>query len=52
MSIGKRGFASLTSERRHELAVKGGKANENRHRFTPKEAKAAGRKGGSARRRK
>lgn len=45
------GFAVMDPERRKEVASKGGKAahaNGAGHRFTPEEAKAAGRKGGIA----
>lgn len=44
MSIKKRGFASLTPERRVELGRKGGtttKARKTAHKWTPKTAKAA-----------
>ena len=43
-----RGFASMNREKQREIASKGGKNNPNRHRFTPEEAKVAGRKGGLA----
>jgi general stress protein YciG len=46
-----RGFATLTPERRAEIARQGGlaaHANGKAHRFTIEEAKAAGRKGGLA----
>jgi len=45
----KRGFASLTAERRREIARQGGKTAQARgvaHRFTIEEAREAGRKGG------
>jgi hypothetical protein len=41
-----RGFALLTKEERHAIAVKGGTANVNRPRWTPTEAKVYGKKGG------
>ena len=47
----KRGFASLSPERLKELSSKGGKTAQalgTSHRFTPEEARAAGRKGGLA----
>jgi hypothetical protein len=50
MSTKTRGFASLSAKRRHELAVMGGKANTNRHQWTPKEAREAGRRSGRVRR--
>lgn len=45
----KRGFASLTTERRREISRQGGKTAQARgvaHRFTIEEAREAGRKGG------
>src|SRR5262249_10194313 len=45
----RRGFASMTPERRREIARMGGKrahANGSAHQFTPEEARLAGRKGG------
>jgi hypothetical protein len=42
----KRGFALLSKEERHAVAVKGGKANVNRNRWDSAEAKVYGRKGG------
>jgi hypothetical protein len=45
-----RGFASMSSEKKREIASKGGKAAHAQgtaHRWTSEEAKAAGRKGGS-----
>jgi len=45
----KRGFASLTTERRREIARQGGQTAQARgvaHRFTIEEAREAGRKGG------
>ncbi len=47
----KRGFASISPERRREIARQGGKAAHAKgtaHRFTPEEAREAGRKGGKA----
>lgn len=46
----KRGFASLTPEKRREIASLGGRAAHAKgvaHRFTPAEAREAGRKGGA-----
>lgn len=46
------GFASLSPERRSEIASQGGKAAHKKgtaHRFTSQEAQAAGRKGGKGR---
>jgi general stress protein YciG len=46
-----RGFASLSPERMREIAKLGGRASqaaEGTHRWTPEEAAAAGRKGGSS----
>jgi general stress protein YciG len=48
-NIHKRGFASLTPERRREVASKGGRhaqQNGTAHRFTSDEARIAGTKGG------
>jgi general stress protein YciG len=48
-----RGFASMPAEKQREIASKGGKAAHQKgtaHEFTPDEARAAGRKGGQARR--
>lgn len=45
----KRGFATLSPERRVEIASQGGKAAHlqgRAHRFTSEEAREAGRKGG------
>ncbi len=45
-----RGFASMSSEKKREIASKGGKAAHaqgSAHTWTSEEAKAAGRKGGS-----
>lgn len=47
----KRGFASMTPERRKEIASMGGKAGHAMgvaHKFTPEEAREAGRKAGRA----
>jgi|SRR5579871_275855 len=47
----KRGFGSMDINKRREIASKGGKAAHAKgsaHRFTPEEARAAGRKGGQA----
>jgi uncharacterized protein len=47
-----KGFASISPERLRELARKGGKSAQARgtaHRFTPEEARIAGRTGGLAR---
>ena len=49
MTERKRGFASLSAEKRKEIAQQGGKAAQARgvaHKFTIEEARAAGRKGG------
>lgn len=46
--IKNRGFASLTKERRKEIAAKGGRASAAKgvsHRFSHDEAVAAGKKG-------
>jgi general stress protein YciG len=46
----RRGFASLTLEKRREIASKGGKAAHAlgvAHTWNPETAKAAGRKGGT-----
>jgi len=50
VNTSKRGFASMTAEQRKAIASKGGKAAHAKgtaHTFTPEEAAAAGRKGGS-----
>jgi uncharacterized protein len=47
----KGGFAALSPEQRSEISRRGGKAAHvlgTAHKFTPEEARAAGRKGGSA----
>ncbi len=49
MADGKRGFAAMDLEKQREIASKGGKAAHEKgtaHRFTPEEARQAGRKGG------
>lgn len=46
----RRGFACISPERRREIASKGGKkahARGTAHRWTPEEARAAGKKGGA-----
>ncbi len=55
MSVKTRGFASMTPERKKEVASKGGKAVHQKgvgYKWTPEEAKIAGRKGGMESRRK
>jgi general stress protein YciG len=50
-----RGFASMTPEKKREIASKGGKAAHalgTAHKWTSEEAQAAGRKGGSISRRR
>jgi len=52
MSTKTRGFASLSPERRKEVAAKGGRSAQERgvaHRWTPDEARALGTSGGQAR---
>ena len=52
MGTGRRGFASMDSQKQREIASKGGKAAHEKgtaHQFTPEEAREAGRKGGEAR---
>ncbi len=47
-----RGFAAMDPAKQREIASKGGKASHesgNAHKFTPSEAREAGRKGGEAR---
>jgi hypothetical protein len=47
----RRGFAAMTTEQRHAIASRGGKAAHARgaaHTFTPEAGAAAGRKGGRA----
>ena len=49
INLSKRGFASMTPQKRREVASMGGKTSHERgtaHEFTTEEAKAAGRKGG------
>lgn len=49
MVKGKQGLASLSPERRREIASQGGRAAHRKgtaHRWTSEEAKVAGRKGG------
>ena len=46
---GRRGFASMASQRQREIASSGGRAAHelgHTHKFTSEEARAAGRKGG------
>ena len=50
-----RGFASMTVEKKREIASKGGRAAHDlgtAHKWTSEEAQAAGRKGGSISRRR
>ncbi len=50
-----RGFASMTVEKKREIASKGGRAAHalgTAHKWTSEEAQAAGRKGGSISRRR
>ena len=50
-----RGFASMSPEKKREIASKGGKAAHEQgtaHKWTSAEAQAAGRKGGSISRRR
>lgn len=50
-----RGFASMSAEKKREIASKGGKAAHalgTAHKWTSEEAQAAGRKGGTISRRK
>ena len=50
-----RGFASMSPEKKREIASKGGKAAHalgTAHKWTTEEAQAAGRKGGSISRRR
>jgi len=50
-----RGFASMSSEKKREIASKGGKAAHalgTAHKWTSEEAQVAGRKGGSISRRR
>lgn len=53
MAKSRRGFAAMDQKKQREIASKGGKAAHQKgtaHEFTPEEARAAGRKGGVARR--
>lgn len=46
----RRGFAAMDAAKRREISRKGGRAAHEKgtaHRFTPDEARAAGRKGGA-----
>ena len=55
MSVRDRGFASMDRKKHREIAAKGGKAAHARgtaHEWTSEEARAAGRKGGIASRRR
>jgi general stress protein YciG len=47
-NVHKRGFASLSPERRREIASLGGKSARRAHRWSAEEARKAGRKGGNA----
>lgn len=52
---GTRGFALMNEDERRRIASKGGKIAHERgtaHEFTSEEARAAGREGGRARRKK
>lgn len=44
----KKGFASMSPERRKEIASKGGKASPSNFKHDPKRASEAGKKGGMA----
>ena len=49
--VPKRGFAAMSPEKQRAIASMGGKAAHAKgtaHRFTPEEAREAGRKGGTA----
>lgn len=51
MGIERRGFASMSPEKRREIASKGGKVAHQMgvaHEWTPAEARLAGKKGGMA----
>ncbi len=55
MSVSKRGFASMTIEKRKEIASKGGRrAHElgRAHKWTSSTAQAAGKKGGAPKHKK
>lgn len=45
-NISKRGFASMSEERRREIASKGGRASGGNFKHNPERAREAGRKGG------
>jgi general stress protein YciG len=52
---GKQGFASMSEERRKEIAAAGGRAAQAKgacHRWTSESASSAGRKGGTSRQRR
>ena len=52
ITMGKRGFAGMSSEKQREIASKGGKAAHRKgtaHEWNSKEAAEAGRRGGLAR---
>ena len=52
---GRRGFASMSADRKRSIASKGGKAAHalgTAHKWTSEEAQAAGRKGGAISRRR
>lgn len=51
----RRGFASMSEEKRKEIAGKGGKASHQKgtaHEFTSSEAKRAGKKGGKSKKKR
>lgn len=53
--VKKKGFASMDPQRQREIASMGGRTAHSRgtaHEFTSEEAREAGRKGGSARRKR
>ncbi len=53
--ISRRGFASMSAEKRRKIASKGGKAAHEKgtaHEFTVEEARKAGRKGGRKRKKR
>lgn len=55
MSIKERGFASMDADKQREIARKGGRSAHEKgtaHEWDSEEAKAAGRKGGEAKRAK
>jgi general stress protein YciG len=50
-NIKRRGFASMSAERRREIAARGGRAAHEAgtaHQFTSEEARRAGKKGGQS----